>query len=198
VETDQVDLGLVSYPKPSRIVKAIEWRDEPMVLVCARTHRLAWRDEVSLDELDGCEWVSFDPQLQIRREIDRVLAAQDIEMRVVMEFDNIETIKRAIEIDAGVALLPAPTVDREVQAGTLVARKLKGIQLTRPVGIIVRSNKELSATARLFIQLLRQQGQQGHESGCDQGVQPASSHSAGVNGMQAVHHRRRRKRPAGA
>jgi DNA-binding transcriptional LysR family regulator len=157
VEADQVDLGLVSYPKASRTIKAIEWRDEPMVFVCARTHALAWQDRVTLDELDGCDWVSFDPQLQIRRELDRVLAAHDVEMRVVMEFDNIETIKRAIEIDAGVALLPEPTVDKEVQAGTLVARSLQGIELSRPVGIIVRSNKELGATARLFIQLLRQQ-----------------------------------------
>jgi DNA-binding transcriptional LysR family regulator len=167
-----------------------------MVLVCSRAHRLAWSDEVALEELDGCDWVSFDPQLQIRRELDRVLAAHDVEMRVVMEFDNIETIKRAIEIDAGVALLPEPTIDREVQAGTLVARRIRGIALTRPVGIIVRSNKDLGAIARLFIQLLRQQNQ---ESGCDQVVQPALSYSGGVHGTPAVHHKRvRRKRPAGA
>jgi DNA-binding transcriptional LysR family regulator len=197
VETDQVDLGLVSYPKASRAIKAIEWREEPMVVVCSRTHALAWRDEVGLGELDGCDWVSFDPQLQIRRELDRLLAAHDVEMRVVMEFDNIETIKRAIEIDAGVALLPEPTVDKEVQAGTLVARPLKGSPLSRPVGIIVRNNKELGALVKLFIQLLRQQiGGPMRQ----QPLTPVSSLSGGVaNGAPSVRHKRlRRKRTAGA
>ena len=68
----------------------------------------------------------FDADLEIRHEIDRVLTAQGIEVRVAMEFDNIETIKRAVEIDAGVGLLPVPTVDREVEAGALVAVPLDG------------------------------------------------------------------------
>lgn len=157
VETDQVDLGLVSYPKASRTIRAIAWRDEPMVLVCSPKHPLAWKDQVSLNELDGRDLISFDPQLQIRRELDRVLAAHDIEMRVVMEFDNIETIKRAIEIDAGVGLLPEPTVDKEVQSGTLVARPLKGLALSRPVGIIVRCGKELGRIANRFIEMLQNQ-----------------------------------------
>jgi DNA-binding transcriptional LysR family regulator len=157
VETDQVDLGLVSYPKSSRTIKAIQWRAEPMVVVCARNHPFAWRDHVTMRDLDGCDWVSFDPQLQIRRELDRVLANHEVEMRVVMEFDNIETIKRAIEIDAGIGLLPEPTVENEVQSGSLIARPIRDIELTRPVGIIVRSNKELGAIAKLFIQMLRQQ-----------------------------------------
>ena len=61
--------------------------------------------------------IAFDADLEIRNEIDRALAARGVEVRVAMEFDNTETIKRAVEIDAGVSLLPEPTVDREVAAG---------------------------------------------------------------------------------
>jgi hypothetical protein len=71
-----------------------------------------------------------------------------------MEFDNTETIKRAVEINAGVSLLPQPTVDREVERGALVARPLSGIDLTRPIGIIQRRGKELGKTAQRFMQLL--------------------------------------------
>lgn len=155
VETDQVDLGLVSYPKSSRTIRALAWRDEPMVLACSPNNPLAWRDRVPLEALDGVDLVSFDPELQIRRELDRVLAAHEVEMRVVMEFDNIETIKRAIEIDAGVGLLPAPTVDKEVQSGSLVVRPLQGLTLSRPVGIILRHGKELGRIANLFLEMLR-------------------------------------------
>jgi DNA-binding transcriptional LysR family regulator len=158
VENGQADLGLVSYPKSSRTIKAIGWRDEPMVLVCAPSHRFAKRQRISLEEIAGEPMISFDSDLTIRREIDRALNEHRTDLRVVMEFDNIETIKRAIEIDAGVALLPAPTVVREVEAGTLVAVPLSTDKLVRPLGIIHRRGKDLGVTVRRFIELLRTEG----------------------------------------
>ena len=154
VESDQVDLGLISFPKSTRTVKATTWREEPMVLVCAPEHWLAHKEHVSLEDLHGVEMIGFDPALEIRQEIDRALVARGVEVRVAMEFDNTETIKRAVEIDAGVSLLPEPTVDREVEAGALVARPLTGIELKRPIGIIQRRGKELGKTASRFMQLL--------------------------------------------
>jgi DNA-binding transcriptional LysR family regulator len=157
VEQDRVDFGLVSYAKSTRFVTATEWRQEPMVLVCAPGHRLAGCEEVDLRELDGAAVVGFDADLRIRQEIDRRLAAQHVAVEVVMEFDNIETIKRAIEIDAGVGLLPEPTVVREVETGTLCAVPIRGQPLIRPLGIITRRGKPLGETARRFMELLRQQ-----------------------------------------
>ena len=75
-----------------------------------------------------------------------------------MEFDNIETIKRAIEIDAGIGLLPEPTVVREVAAGTLAAVSLSTDTFVRPLGIIHRRGKDLGVTVRRFIELLRSEG----------------------------------------
>src|SRR6185312_12711403 len=80
------------------------------------------------------------------------------EARVVMEFDNIETIKRAVEIGAGVAFLPQPTIAREVAAGTLAAVPLATDELVRPLGILHRRGKELGVTVRRFIELLRADG----------------------------------------
>lgn len=157
IEDDLADLGLVSYPKASRTISAISWRTERMVLVCAPQHPLAARRRVSLSELDGAKMVGFDSELTIRREIDRVLHHHRVAVEVVMEFDNIETIKRAIEIDVGVGLLPEPTVVREVAGGTLAAVALDTDELVRPLGIIHRRGKELSATARRFIELLQRE-----------------------------------------
>ena len=77
-------------------------------------------------------------------------------MNVVMRFDNTETIKRALEIDAGIGLLPAPTLDREVAAGTLVRIPLEPPGLVRPVGIITKRGKELSVEATRFVEFLLQ------------------------------------------
>jgi DNA-binding transcriptional LysR family regulator len=158
IEDDVADLGLVSYPKSSRSIKALAWREEPMVLVCAPAHALAGRRRVSLSELDGLKMIGFDSGLTIRREIDRVLQLHEAVVQVVMEFDNIETIKRAIEIDAGLGLLPEPTVRREVESGTLTVVPLDTDELVRPLGIIHRRGKELSTAAKRFIDLLQRQG----------------------------------------
>jgi DNA-binding transcriptional LysR family regulator len=159
VEKDHADLGLISYPRASRSIEAIGWREEPMVLVCSPAHRLAGYASVALEDLDGEKVIGFDNDLTIRREIDRVLAMHQAEVQVAMEFDNVETIKRAVEIDAGVALLPEPTVRREVEAGTLAMVPLSTDELVRPLGIIHRRGKELGSTARRFIELLQSEGQ---------------------------------------
>ncbi len=155
VENDKADLGLVSYPKASRTIQVIEWRTERMVLVCAPGHPLAHAGCLDLEQLEGQRMVGFESGLTIRREIDRVLNLHEVEVSVVMEFDNIETIKRAIEIDAGVSLLPEPTVLREVAAGTLRAVPLASDELVRPLGIIYRRGRELSSTALRFVESLR-------------------------------------------
>ena len=132
---------MVSYPRPTRTLEAVLWREETMVLVCSPNHELAGKAAVSFEALHGQSMVCFEHGLMIRREIDRLLQARHVEVQVAMEFDNIETIKRAIEINAGVSLLPEPSVSREVEAGTLVKVPLTSDELKRPIGIIYRRGK---------------------------------------------------------
>jgi DNA-binding transcriptional LysR family regulator len=186
VEKDHADVGLVSYPRASRTIEAIGWREEPMMLVCAPSHRLAGCAEVAFADLAGERMIGFDSDLTIRREIDRVLQLHDAEVCVTMEFDNIETIKRAVEIDAGAALLPEPTVRREVQAGTLVMVPLSTDELVRPLGIIHRRGKELGSTTRRFIELLQKDGQPDSSFGLDQTLGSAADIQAAHNGHSGV------------
>jgi DNA-binding transcriptional LysR family regulator len=186
VEDDVADIGLISYPKSSRTLQAILWREEPMVLVCAPGHPLARRRSVALTELHGEKIIGFDHDLTIRGEIDRALNAHRVEVRVVMEFDNIETIKRAIEIDAGIGLLPEPTVLREVQARSLVAVPLDTDELVRPLGIIHRRGRELSSTAQRFIELLQREGKNVASNGAlgEHAATNGDGKTAGMNGSK--------------
>jgi DNA-binding transcriptional LysR family regulator len=186
VEKDQADLGLVSYPHASRSIEAIPWRTEPMVLVCSPVHRLADRDRIGLAELAGESLIGFDGDLTIRHEIDRVLLLHGIEVRVPMEFDNIETIKRAVEIDAGIALLPEPTVRREVETKSLVAIPLTTDELVRPLGIIHRRGKELGSTTRRFIELLQTEGVSDVTAPTASQKEPASVVTSNGNGHVSV------------
>lgn len=176
VENAEADLGIVSYPRSTRLVEAEPWREEPLVVVCAASHPLAATDETPLAALSGLPMVAFDADLVIRHEIDRVLDAHDVEPEIMMEFDNIETIKRAIEIDAGFSILPEPAVLREVAAGTLARVRIAdddaARQLVRPLGIIRGRNRPLAPTAQRFLDLLR-----GHAA--DLNVVPFAATAAG-------------------
>lgn len=150
------DLGLLSWPRKARELTALPWREEEMVLVCAPGHPLARQRTIRPAQLADEKYIGFNRGLVIRREVDRFLREQAAAVQVALEFDNIENIKQAVEIGAGVALLPRPTVRREVESGTLAAVPLAGCRFVRPLGIIHRRRHGLSATARNFIALLQQ------------------------------------------
>lgn len=159
VAADEADLGLVSFPKEGGEFTAQEWQRQPMVLVVPPEHRLAEDGRefggVSVQSLGGENFVGLTEELKIRRQIDRWLKSEKVSVNVVHSFDNIENIKRAVEIGSGVSILPEPTVQREVEAGTLVALTIKDADWHRPIGVIHRRNKTLSTAASKFKELLK-------------------------------------------
>lgn len=159
VAADEADLGLVSFPKEGGEFTAQEWQRQPMVLVVPPDHKLAdeGRDQsgVPVQAIEGEDFVCFTEELKIRRQLDRWLKAEKVSVNAVHSFDNIENIKRAVEIGSGVSILPQPTVQREVEAGTLLALPLKDVAWFRPIGVIHRRNKTLSTAASKFKELLK-------------------------------------------
>jgi DNA-binding transcriptional LysR family regulator len=163
VLNSEVDLGIVSYPTPSPELSVVPLRSERMVVVCNPEHPLAKREAVTAEHLEGEDFVGFDRELSIRKEIDRFLRQRSVTIHVVMEFDNIETIKQAVQIGAGVSILPEPTVRREAEAGSLSAVRLIAPELRRPIGIIHRSRKLFTPTAGKLIELLREASESPNE-----------------------------------
>lgn len=155
VVNEEVDLGIMSYPRKDRAVTTIPWRAEKMVFVCYPSHPLAAKTLINAADLEGERFIGFDPDLPIRKAIDRSLKQQHSHPNIVMEFDNIETMKQAIEIGVGVSILPEPTVMRETAAGRLVAIALAMTELVRPVGIIQRRHKPLTPTVQRFVDLIK-------------------------------------------
>jgi DNA-binding transcriptional LysR family regulator len=155
VLNDEADLGVLSYPAASRALQVLPLREEPMVVVTHPRHRLARRPRVSPADLDGERFVAFDHDLPIRRAIDRALKQHGVRVDVAMEFDNVETIKQAIGIAAGISILPAPTVQKESEIKTLATVDLALPGLVRPVAIIHRRGRHLTAAVSRFIAQLR-------------------------------------------
>ena len=152
---DAADLGLVSYPESSREIAAIPWREEEMQVAMPPNHPLAARAEVYPADLNGSAFIGFDEDLRIRRELDRFLRAQGVEVNLLMHFDNIQMIKEAVALGQGISILPARTMQAEIEQGRLVAVKLNAPGLARPVGIVHRRRKKFNrATERLLAMLM--------------------------------------------
>ncbi len=162
VKNDEADLGILSYPAATRALEVVPLRSEPMVLVAHPAHRLARRRSLSAVELNGEKFIAFDRDLAIRKTIDRALKQLGVRVDVVMEFDNVETIKQAIGINAGLSILPRPTIVKELGMRTLLAPSLSLPGLVRPIGIIRRRGKPLTpAVARFIEQLQKHDGDAG-------------------------------------
>lgn len=157
VLNSEVDLGIVSYPTPSTELSVVPLRSERMVLVCHPSHLLAKRKAVTAEHLKNENFVAFDRDLIIRKEIDRYLRQRNVAVRVNMEFDNIETIKQAVGIEAGVSILPEPTIREEIARGDLAAVRLIAPQMERPIGIIHRQRKVFTPTSTKFVELLQEE-----------------------------------------
>ena len=158
VLTGEADIGVMSYPPAERGLRVVALREEPMALVCHPGHRLTRQRAVTPAELAGEAFIAFDPGLTIRKAIDRALRQHNVRVNIVMEFDNIETIKQAIIIAAGISILPYHTVQKEASIKTLAAVDLGMPDLVRPVGIVHRRQKPLTPTAERFVQMLHEAG----------------------------------------
>ena len=156
VLNEEADLGLMSFaPRRTDLVYET-WQDQKIVVVVSPQHPFARRDRLRVAELDGEALVGFTEELRMRHEIDRWLKQSKVSVNVVHAFDNIENIKRAVEVGSGLGLLPVPTVRREVEFGSLVAIELEDAEWVRRLDIVYRRTKPFTTAISRFLELLHQ------------------------------------------
>jgi DNA-binding transcriptional LysR family regulator len=149
------DLGIVTYPEPRKGLRIIPLPSDKLVLICSPDHLLARRHHIDIRKLNGLNYVGFEKEMASQRALDRIFKEHKIKVNVVMEFNNIETIKRSVEIGAGVSIVPILSVQKEVQSGALVQINFTDKSFYRSLGVLVRSKQPLSAAARKFIELMQ-------------------------------------------
>jgi len=150
-----IDIGVVAVPKRDKNLEVYPFENEPLMLACSPEHPLAKFNELDIHQLQSEKFIGFSPEVPTRTQIDAMLKKYNVSVRTVMEFDNIETIKRAVEINAGVSILPKPCLRTELTAGTLKALSFTNEHFYRTTGILIRKDKHLTKAARYLIELLR-------------------------------------------
>ncbi len=152
--TNSIDLGLVAYPQKHKQLEVLPFHDDVLILVVSPDHPLAKKKAVTLEEIANQKFVGFEPDIPTRKATDQIFREAGIEMEPVMEFDNVETVKRAVEINAGIAILPQTTVTREEAQGLLKVLKFKNKTYKRPLALIHRKGRVLTPAMKKLIDLL--------------------------------------------
>lgn len=151
---NSVDLGLIAYPSKLRQLEVIPFLEDRLVVICNPEHSLAKRKSVEIADIAGESFIAFDQDIPTRKATDQMFRDQKVELDPVMEFDNIETVKRAVEINAGISIVPQATVVQEIKQDLLRAIPIKGVQVTRPLAIIHRKGRVLTPAMKKFISTL--------------------------------------------
>ena len=154
VANSSVDLGIVAYPSNKPQLRWVPFRDDELVLICAPDHPFAQRDSIALKALAGQPFVTFQRDIPTRRALDEILKKNGVSVLTKAEFDNIELIKRAVEIGIGIAIVPSTTITSQIQAGLLKAIALAEGPFTRPIAILYRRGRSLPPAVKKFMAVL--------------------------------------------
>ncbi|MGD0573585.1 MAG: LysR family transcriptional regulator [Sedimentisphaerales bacterium] len=151
----ELDIGLVAVPRRDKRLDVYEFEDEPLVLACSSKHPLAKQSQIDIHKLQLERFIGFEEGVPTRDWIDGIFQRYNVVIRPAMEFDNIETVKRAVEINSGVSILPRTALSQELAAGTIKAIEFSNERFVRPTGILVRKDRVISQETRYLIELLR-------------------------------------------
>jgi DNA-binding transcriptional LysR family regulator len=125
------------------------------VFICHPHHPLAKQKSIKLKQLADQKVIGFEPDIPTRKALDKILREYGVEVKHVMEFDNVETVKRAVEIDAGISIVPIGTVTQEITKNTLAAVVIEDGEFFRPLAAIYKKNKVLSPAMKQFLTILK-------------------------------------------
>lgn len=153
VAKGEADVGIVAFPRERRELIQIPFTEDRLVVVVPPDHSFARRSEISFAGLDGIHFVAFDRDIPTRRAVDRLLRDHGSQVQITMELDNIETVKRAVEIGLGVSILPRAAIRAELEAGSLVAVPISDGDFTRPIALLVRKGRSVSKAMEAMLEV---------------------------------------------
>lgn len=151
---NKVEIGAVAYPETHPKITITPFGTDHLVLIVPPHHPLAARHGVRLRRIHGERFIAFDVGIPTRKAIDEVLGKRGVRVQIRMTNDNIDAIKRAVEVGLGISIVPSRTIREEVRKGTLKSIAFSDAKLNRPLAILTLKDHVLSSPAQLFIQML--------------------------------------------
>ena len=151
----RLDLGVISYRPMDPNLVAVEFLRDDLTLVVYPRHRLAKRRKVNLTELGREIFVAHIVESPYRLRVMQLFARYHVPLNMEVELPTIESIKRFVRMEMGVAIVPRMCVQMELERGELVELKVREMRLPRHLFLLHRRDRALSYAAKALMQLLR-------------------------------------------
>lgn len=153
--TGEIDVAFVSLPVEARGINTERLTQDQLVAVASPRHRLAKQKTISAYTLAGEKLILGERGGNTRRLIDLFFAQAGVSLHVSMELSRQAAIRRMVEEDMGVGIVPLQTVQEEVEKGRLIRWWIEGAQINWEMGLARLAGGYESPIAQTFVKLSR-------------------------------------------
>lgn len=152
----ETELGIISFKPNDESVKSFSVFTDELALIVSPRHHLAGKSSVSVKELGNESFVAHNAPSPYRQKVIETFEKYRTPLNIAIELPSLEAIKRLVEQNAGVALVPKLTAEAEIHGNRLKSLSVKEMRLERKLHIIYRRNSVLSQAAQSFLELAKE------------------------------------------
>lgn len=151
----EVELGVISFKPKDRAVRAVAVSSDELVLIVSPAHRLAGRKSVTINDLGIERFIAHNAPSPYRQQVIEKFEKHRTKLHIAVEMPSLEGIKRLVEMDMGVALVPKVTARKEISTGQLAGLSVREMKFVRRIHIVYRRGGVLSHAAKAFLKTAR-------------------------------------------
>lgn len=153
-----LELGVISYdPSDERLTSTVIYTDS-LAFVVAPSHRLANRKTVSITELGQETFIAHNVVSPYRDVVLREFQRHKVPLRMDVEMPTVETIRKLVQSNEGVAFMPRMCVEQEIEQNLLAEVKVKELNVERKIRLVYPTRRALSHAARAFLDVIKTGG----------------------------------------
>jgi DNA-binding transcriptional LysR family regulator len=150
-----LELGVISFnPSDDRLVSTVIYTDH-LAFVVSPQHRLAGRASVAITELGSETFIAHNVVSPYREVVLREFQRHKVPLNMEVEMPTVETIRKMVQRNEGVAFLPRMCVEQEIEQGTLAEVKVKELTVERKIRLVYPAKRGLSHAARAFLDIVK-------------------------------------------
>jgi DNA-binding transcriptional LysR family regulator len=153
VLNNEFDFGFVGGHLVGAEVAALPWLVDQLVLIVPPSHNFARQKSVKPRQLQKEKFILREVGSATRATIVNYLQNSDVTMEPIMEMENPESVKKAVQCGLGIAFISKFAVEPELEAKSLVAVRVSGLAIRRELKIVYRKDKHLGRAAQTFIEM---------------------------------------------
>jgi DNA-binding transcriptional LysR family regulator len=150
-----LELGVISYdPEDDRVVSTVIYEDH-LAFVVSPEHRFAQRKSVSISELGMETFIAHNVVSPYREVVIKEFQRQKVSLNMDVEMPTVESIRRFVQRNEGVAFLPRMCVEQEIGQGLLCEVEVEELHVDRHIRLVYPARRALSHAARAFLELVK-------------------------------------------